>query len=52
VEESRAMSYMLFGRCNSIMHWHNPEGPIKLEELSEICYEIFMNGITNFKDSN
>lgn len=51
VEKSRAISYILFGMSNSIMHWHNPEGPIKLEELSEICYDLFMNGITHYKNN-
>ncbi len=49
MDRSKAISYILFGMCNSIMHWHNPEGPIKLDELSRVCHEIFMNGINCYK---
>jgi len=45
----KAISYILFGMCNSIMHWHNPDGPIKLEELSDICFTIFLNGVNSYK---
>lgn len=45
----KAISYILFGMCNSIMHWHNPDGPIKLEELSDICFDIFLNGVNCYK---
>lgn len=51
MEKLRAISYILFGMCNSIMHWHNPDGPIKLEELSAICYDIFMDGITHHNNN-
>ena len=44
----KAISYILFGMCNSIMHWHNPDGPIKLEELSDICFTIFLNGVNSY----
>lgn len=46
----KAISYILFGMCNSIMHWHNPEGPIKLEELSDICFHIFSSGVSFYKN--
>jgi len=48
----KAISYTLFGMCNAIMYWYNPEGPIPLEELSQICHDIFMNGVSYYrKDS-
>lgn len=50
MDRSKAIGYIMFGMCNAIMHWHNPEGPIKLEELSGICHEIFMNGINYYKE--
>src|SRR5512146_958684 len=28
----KAIGFILFGMCNSIMHWHDPAGPIKLGE--------------------
>jgi|SRR3990172_1542678 len=45
----KAICYILFGMCNSIMHWHNPDGPIKLDELSDICFNIFSKGTTHYK---
>lgn len=47
-----AISYTLFGMCNAIMYWYNPEGPIPLEELSQICHDIFMNGVSSYKTSS
>jgi AcrR family transcriptional regulator len=44
----KAMSYTMFGICNAIMYWYDPEGPITIEELSRISYDIFMNGINSF----
>lgn len=45
----KAVSYILFGMCNSIMHWHDPDGPIKLDELSDICFTIFSKGAIHYK---
>lgn len=50
IDKSKAISYIFFGMCNSIMHWHNPEGPVTLEELSNICYDIFLNGISCYNN--
>lgn len=47
-DKLKAISYILFGMCNSIMTWYDPEGPISLEDLSQMCYEIFMDGTTSF----
>jgi TetR/AcrR family transcriptional regulator len=44
----KAIAYILFGMCNSIMHWHDPDGPIKLEELSEMCLNIFLRGTAHY----
>jgi AcrR family transcriptional regulator len=44
----KAMAYVLFGMCNSIMHWHDPEGPIKLGELTEMCLAIFLRGTDHY----
>jgi AcrR family transcriptional regulator len=42
----KAMTYVLFGMCNSVMHWHDPAGPISTDELTEMCLNIFLRGIT------
>lgn len=40
----KAIAYVLFGMCNSVMHWHDPEGPIKLDELTDMVTGIFLRG--------
>ncbi|HTP51886.1 MAG TPA: TetR/AcrR family transcriptional regulator [Anaeromyxobacteraceae bacterium] len=44
----KAIAFILFGMCNSIMHWHDPEGPIKLEELTDMCLNIFLRGTIHY----
>jgi len=48
-DKLKAISYTLFGMCNSIMYWYNPEGPIPLEELSQVVYDIFLKGVSCYK---
>ena len=49
MNKAKAISYIVFGMCNSIMYWHDPEGPITLEELSGICFSLFIGGIRQIK---
>lgn len=51
VGKVKAISYTLFGMSNAIMYWYNPEGPITLEELSQICYDIFMKGVSSYQQT-
>lgn len=44
----KAIAYVLFGMCNSVMHWHDPEGPIKLAELTDMCLNIFLRGAAHY----
>ncbi len=44
----KAISFIMFGMCNSIMYWYDPQGPVTLEELSQICYDTFMDGTTSY----
>jgi AcrR family transcriptional regulator len=48
----KAIAYILFGMCNSVMHWHDPEGPIKLDELTDMCLNIFLRGTTQYVGAN
>lgn len=48
-DKLKAISYTLFGMCNSIMYWYNPQGPITLEELSQVVYDIFLKGVSCYK---
>jgi TetR/AcrR family transcriptional regulator, cholesterol catabolism regulator len=48
----KAISFTVFGMCNAIMYWYDADGPITLEELSRICYDIFMKGLTSYKDGS
>ncbi len=45
-DKLKAISYTLFGMCNSIMYWYDPKGPVPLEELSQIVYDIFVKGVS------
>jgi hypothetical protein len=40
-----SLAFMLFGMVNWIYSWYDPKGEIKSEELSQLIYEVFMNGI-------
>ena len=44
----KAIAFILFGMCNSVMHWHDPEGPIKLDELTDMCLNIFLRGTAHY----
>ncbi|HEY6001645.1 MAG TPA: TetR/AcrR family transcriptional regulator [Anaeromyxobacter sp.] len=44
----KAIAFILFGMCNSVMHWHDPEGPIKLDELTGMCLNIFLRGTAHY----
>ncbi len=44
----KAIALILFGMCNSVMHWHDPEGPIKLDELTDMCLNIFLRGTAHY----
>lgn len=50
-DKLKAISYTLFGMCNSIMYWYNPEGPVTLEELSKIVCDIFLKGANCYRPS-
>ncbi len=47
-DELKTISYTFFGICNSIMYWYDPKGPITLDQLSEMCFRIYMNGISGY----
>ena len=44
-----AITFSLFGMCNWIYSWYNPEGPITPQELSEIIYNIFSKGVSSYR---
>lgn len=48
----KAIAYILFGMCNSVMHWHDPDGPIKLGELTDVCLNIFLRGTAHYVGSS
>jgi len=49
MDKLKAISFTLFGMFNSIMYWYNPKGPVTLEELSKIVYDIFLKGVSCYK---
>lgn len=50
-DKLKAISFTMFGMCNAIMYWYDSEGPITLEELSNICHDIFMKGLSSYKNT-
>jgi AcrR family transcriptional regulator len=42
------ITFLLFGICNWIFSWYNPNGAVNTEALSEIIWKIFLNGIEGF----
>lgn len=38
-------AFAFFGMANWIYRWYDPDGPVKLQELSKIFHDIFTNGI-------
>jgi len=49
IDKLKAISFTLFGMFNSIIYWYNPEGPVTLEELSKIVYDIFLKGVSCYR---
>jgi hypothetical protein len=49
IDKLKAISFTLFGMFNSIMYWYNPKGPVTLEELSNIVYDIFLKGVSCYR---
>jgi len=39
-----AITYFIFGLYNSIMHWFNPTGELSIEEVSDLCFQLLMDG--------
>lgn len=52
ITKVKSITYIMFGMCNSIMYWYDPKGPVSLDELSEICFNIFMSGIGTFRTAS
>jgi AcrR family transcriptional regulator len=44
-ERATVLTFSLFGMCNWIYSWYNPEGAVAPGELAEIIYDIFMGGV-------
>ena len=42
------ITFLLFGICNWIFSWYNPNGAVNAEALSEIIWKIFLNGVDGF----
>jgi hypothetical protein len=38
------LAFMMFGMCNWIYSWYDPERDVKPEELSEIIFNTFTRG--------
>ena len=43
------MTFLLFGMCNWVYSWYNPKGDITPEELSEMIWTLFLNGVNRLR---
>jgi AcrR family transcriptional regulator len=50
-DKLKTITFTLFGMFNSIMTWYNPKGALTLEELSKIVYDIFMKGVSCYRNA-
>lgn len=48
-EKLTALTFMLFGMCNWIYSWYDPKGRLSTQELAELIYELFINGVKGFQ---
>lgn len=42
------MTFLLFGICNWLYAWYDPEGAVDSRELSEMIWRIFLKGVNDF----
>ena len=40
-----ATTFLLFGMCNWIYAWYSPKGTVSPEELSAMCWRLFLTGV-------
>jgi TetR/AcrR family transcriptional regulator, cholesterol catabolism regulator len=46
-ELATVLTFTLFGMMNWIYKWYDPKGAMKPKELSELIYELFVEGVRN-----
>lgn len=44
----RIVTFSLLGMCNWIYSWYDPKGPTGPEQLSQVIFETFTKGLSNF----
>ena len=44
-----SLTFILFGMCNWIYSWYDPEGSISPQELSEMIWTVFLKGVDEYK---
>ena len=48
-EKLTVVTFNLLGMCNWIYSWYNPQGSINSEQLSQIIFENFTEGLSSFQ---
>ena len=43
--EVTAITFILLGMCNSIYAWYNPHSPLKPKQLSQMMFDLLLDGI-------
>jgi len=49
-DEITVMTFLLFGMCNWIYSWYSPKGPVTPENLSQMVWRIYMEGVKGLID--
>ena len=47
-DKLRIITFTLLGMCNWIYSWYDPKGPTGPDQLSQIIFETFTKGLSNF----
>jgi len=50
-DKVRIMTFTLLGMCNWIYSWYDPKGPTGPDQLSEIIFETFTNGLSGVREA-
>jgi len=44
-DKLNVVAFCLFGMCNNIYHWYDPQGPVSFKELASVIHAIFYGGL-------
>jgi AcrR family transcriptional regulator len=45
------LTFALFGMCNWIPGWFKPNGAVSIEQLADMTFDLYLNGLNRFGDN-